>query len=346
MMRKLILIFAMVAALIFALPVAAAETEAYTDVDSTVESTEYTTADTVIEDTTVAETTAAETTIVETTIGETEAATSTEALIEIDKDSSFSEVVLAIADKFGISIEEAEKMVGNIRELGDKYLSDSDLWDEITADMDANPARWTVIGLMAVLIIFLIGLLIKRVISDATTLSRLKMSVTDIRRGLLGDEEGEQDNVSICTLIKEKNMQIEQLKIDNASLIEIVEELKIDNAALMEIVEELKIDNAALMEIVEELKKSIEVLNDTIHKMESNSDTSLKITEESALQILQLLNLALDRKVPVTTKEARALWYSATQNKIKSIYEEGVTNAENVDQRGKTGQAGQAGEKV
>ena len=332
MMRKLILIFAMVAALIFALPVAAAETEAYTDVDSTVESTEYTTADTVIEDTTVAETTAAETTIVETTIGETEAATSTEALIEIDKDSSFSEVVLAIADKFGISIEEAEKMVGNIRELGDKYLSDSDLWDEITADMDANPARWTVIGLMAVLIIFLIGLLIKRVISDATTLSRLKMSVTDIRRGLLGDEEGEQDNVSICTLIKEKNMQIEQLKIDNASLIEIVEELKIDNAALME--------------IVEELKKSIEVLNDTIHKMESNSDTSLKITEESALQILQLLNLALDRKVPVTTKEARALWYSATQNKIKSIYEEGVTNAENVDQRGKTGQAGQAGEKV
>lgn len=318
-MKKLIIAVMMIVVLLFALPVAADETEAYTEVDSTAEGTEYTGADTAIEDTTVAETTAAETTTVGTTIGETEADVTTEDLIEIDKDTSFSEVVLAIADKFGISIEEAEKMVGNIRELGDKYLSDSDLWDEVTADMDANPARWTVIGLMAVLIIFLIGLLIKRVISDATTLSRLKVSVTDIRRGLLGDEDGnEQGDASICTLIKEKNMQIEQLKIDNA----------------------------ALMEIVAELKKSTEVLSQTIHKVESNSDTSLKITEESALQILQLLNLALDRKVPVTTKEARALWYSATQNKIKSIYEEGVTNAENVDQRGKTGQAGQTGETV
>lgn len=319
-MKKLIIAVMMIAVLVFALPAGAVETE----VDSAAEGTEYTGADTVIEDTTAGETTVTETTIVETTVAETTAtetaeSVTTEALIDINEDMSFSELVLAIADKFGVSVEEAEKMVGSIREIGDKYLSDSDLWDEVTADMDANPARWTLIGLMAALIIFLIGLLIKRVISDATTLSRLKMSVTDIRRGLLGDEEGgEQGDASICTLIKEKNMQIEQLKIDNASLIE----------------------------IVDELKKSTEVLGETIHKVESNSDTSLKITEESALQILQLLNLALDRKVPVTTKEARALWYSATQNKIKTIYEEGVTNAENVDQSGKTGQAGQTGETV
>lgn len=319
-MKKLIIAVMMIAVLVFALPAGAVETE----VDSAAEGTEYTGADTVIEDTTAGETTVTETTIVETTVAETTAtetaeSVTTEALIDINEDMSFSELVLAIADKFGVSVEEAEKMVGNIREIGDKYLSDSDLWDQVTADMDANPARWTLIGLMAALILFLIGLLIKRVISDATTLSRLKVSVTDIRRGLLGDEDGsEQGDASICTLIKEKNMQIEQLKIDNASLIE----------------------------IVDELKKSTEVLGETIHKVESNSDTSLKITEESALQILQLLNLALDRKVPVTTKEARALWYSATQNKIKTIYEEGVTNAENVDQSGKTGQAGQTGETV
>ena len=72
---------------------------------------------------------------------------------------------------------------------------------------------------------------------------------------------------------------------------------------------------------------------ETVGKVESNSDTSLKLSEETALQILQLLNIAMDRKVPITTAEARQIWYEHTQNRIKTIYEEGLGNGKSKDEQ-------------
>lgn len=236
-----------------------------------------------------------ETEEVETVTEQTVATVTTEALIEIGESASFSEVVLEIANKFGISIDEAEELVESVRNLGDKYLADNALWTQITADMDAYPAKWTVIGLVLTLILLLIGLLIKKVISDSTALSKMKISVAGINAALSGTDG---DTPSIPTMIAEKNEQINQLVTENESLSEKVAEYNL----------------------------MVQTLNETVQKVEANSDTSLKMTEELALQILQLLNIVLDRKVPVTTKEARAIWYSATQSKIKEIYEEGVAN--------------------
>lgn len=290
-MKKLIIAAVLIAVLLFALPVSATEVE--TGIETEV----------ISEDTAEIETTVA-------------------VDVEIGEELSFSETVLAIADKLGISVEEAEDLVQSIREFGDEYFSDTDLWSRVTADMDAHPAKWTIFGLLAALVLFLIGLLIKRVISDATTLSRLKVAVAGIDRALSGDGQGDtQGEPSIRALINGNNERLEEFKREHGEQLEL-----------------LKGENAALAARNEELTQTVRGLNEVIRKMESNSDTSLKITEESALQILQLLNLALDRKVPVTTKEARALWYSATQNKIKSIYEEGVDNV--------NGGTEKAGEKV
>lgn len=272
-MKKLIIAAVLIAVLLFALPVSA------TEVETTIET------EVISEDTAEIETTVA-------------------VDVEIGEELSFSETVIAIADKLGISVEEAEDLVQSIREFGDEYFSDTDLWSRVTADMDAHPAKWTIFGLLAALVLFLIGLLIKRVISDATTLSRIKITLKEIRKALFGDED-EQSEGSIRAMIAAKNGQIDELGGQVA---------------------QLGSENAALVAKTEALEQCVLALNEVVRKLESNSDTSLKITEESALQILQLLNLALDRKVPVTTKEARALWYSATQNKIKTIYQEGTSN--------------------
>lgn len=273
-MKKLIIALMMLSVLLFAIPVSATDDTTFYESETSVETT--------IE------------------AEQTEVEESVEALPEISENASFSEIVLAIADAFGVSTEKAEEMVASIRNLGDKYLSDSDLWDMIVMDMDAHPARWTTIGLLLAVVLVLIGLLIKRVISDSTALSRLKISVAGIYKAL-SIEDG--DNPPIPAMIAEKNEQINTL----------VEE------------------NAALSGQVEELTSVIQTLLDKIQKSEVNSDTSLKITEEMSLQILQLLNLALDRKTPITTKEARTLWYSATQSKIKEIYQNGVDSVENTE---------------
>ncbi len=217
----------------------------------------------------------------------------------IQESMSLSEMVLAIAESLGVSVGEAEQIVSNIRTIGDKYLGESDLWPYIAEDMDAYPAKWTIIGMIFALVLFLIGLLIKRVISDATTMLKMRVALSNIDSALNGDEKDENGNaLSIRAMINEKNGHIELLEKENE----------------------------ALQGKAAELTKTVELLNNAISKIEADSSTALRITEESALQILQLLNIALDRKVPITSKEAREIWYSSTQNKIKSIYEEGVSN--------------------
>jgi transcriptional regulator with XRE-family HTH domain len=138
----------------------------------------------------------------------------------------------------------------------------------------------------------------------------MKMALEGISKALFGDEDG--DGTSIKAMIAEKNEQIETLKTENA---------------------EQQKQIASLEEKATQLAEAIKVLIETVGKVESNSDTSLKLSEETALQILQLLNIAMDRKVPITTAEARQIWYEHTQNRIKTIYEEGLGNGKNKDEQ-------------
>lgn len=226
--------------------------------------------------------------------------------IVINEMMSLSEVILAVAERCSISVEDAEKMVADIRVIGDRYLGENDLWVRISADMEEHPAKWTLFGLLLATVFALIGVLIKRVINDAMTTQRMKVALENLDKALNGDERDENGKaLSIRAMIGEKNGQIEKLEKENAAQREEIGSLK---------------------RKAEELAGVITGLNNAISKIESNSDTSLKITEESALQLIQLINIALDRKVPITSKEARQIWYEHTQNNIKRIYEEGTDN--------------------
>ena len=228
--------------------------------------------------------------------------------IVIDEGATLSEVILDLANRYGISVTEAEELVKTIKSVGDRYFGESDIWEMVVEDMGANPAKWTLIALVFLLLLALIGVLIKRVLNDAITAQRMKIAIENLDKALNGDEKDENGKaLSIRAMIGEKNGQIEKLEKENSAQREEIGSLKLK---------------------AEELAGVIAGLNNAITKIESNSDTSLKITEESALQLIQLINIALDRKVPITSKEARQIWYEHTQSKIKSIYEEGQENGE------------------
>lgn len=233
-----------------------------------------------------------------TTEAVTEAVTEVVTEAEIDGSMSLSEMILALAQKFGISVEDAEELVGDVKDVGDKYLEGNGLWDKISEDIQKNPAKWTIYGIVALLVLFLIGVLIKRVINDAINGQRQRIAIENIDKSINGDEDVPGN--SLRELINKKNDDIDLLGKEHVGLEKRVDELKMT---------------------ADLLAAKVEYLSKIAEKMEKNSDTSLKMTEESALQILQLLNIALDRKVPITSKEARQMWYEHTQNNIKSIYE-------------------------
>lgn len=240
------------------------------------------------------------------TASRTEAITEGMTDLEIDETMSLSEVILAVSKACGVSVEEAERIVLGIKAIGDEYLGENDLWVRISADMEEHPAKWTMLGLLLATVFVLIGVLIKRVITDAVTAQKMKIALENLDHALNGDERDENGKaLSIRAMIGEKNGQIEKLEKENEAQREEIGSLK---------------------RKAEELTGVITGLNNAISKIESNSDTSLKITEESALQLIQLINIALDRKVPITSKEARQIWYEHTQNNIKRIYEEGTDN--------------------
>ena len=238
-------------------------------------------------------------------------------MVFTENEQTLSEAILAVAEELGISFEEAEALVAKAIMLGDKYLSDSDLWAAVAKDIGEHPAKWVLIAAVFLLILFLIGLLIKRVLNDAVSLQRTKIAIEGIGKTLNGDAE--DDGGSIRALIGEKNAVIESLKAENG-------ELKDEIGKLRSELSKLKTEIGGF-------SKNAEALTAVIGKVEANSGVSLKITEENALQILQLLNIALDRKVPITSAEARQIWYEHTQNRIKTIYEEGLGNGKSKDEQ-------------
>jgi hypothetical protein len=259
--------------------------------------------------------TEAMTEVIDTEVAETVTETVDETVTEnktevITEGTPLSEIILSVAGELGITFEEAQELVANALVLGEKYFAESDIWALIVEDVQENPARWTLLAVAFLIILSLIGILIKRVLNDAVTNQKMKMALEGISKALFGDEDG--DGTSIKAMIAEKNEQIETLKTENA---------------------EQQKQIASLEEKATQLAEAIKALIETVGKVESNSDTSLKLSEETALQILQLLNIAMDRKVPITTAEARQIWYEHTQNRIKTIYEEGLGNGKNKDEQ-------------
>lgn len=224
----------------------------------------------------------------------------------VENSSSFSEAVIKIAERFGISIEDAEGLVADMKALGDKYLGESELWTIIKNDMSLNPEKYVVIALVILLLVALIAFMLKWIISNMGQLRTLKMNVASLKKSVDGDDSDEGKASSIRSLITAKNDEIKALEDKDAELEKEVIKLREEAARLTKEAAEVK----------------------------KNTESALNVIQETALQIAQLLCIAMDKgKMPVVSKEARQIWYENAQAKIKaaaSIEEENV-DADKVD---------------
>jgi hypothetical protein len=220
----------------------------------------------------------------------------------IESSSSFAEAVIAIADRFGVSVEDAEKLVNDMKALGDKYLGESEIWVIIKNDMESNPGKYVVVAMVVLIIVAIVAFMLKWIISNIGQMRTMKMDVASLKRsvdgdGGDGDDDGDDDKAkSLRTLICAKNDEIKALEEKEAAL------------------------EAAVQQLIGETEK---VLSET-SKVTKNTEIALGITQETALQIAQLLSIALDKgKMPVVSKEARKIWYDNFQSRVKAATVEG-----------------------
>lgn len=222
----------------------------------------------------------------------------------VENSSSFAEAVIGIAERFGISIEDAEELVNDMKALGDKYLGENELWAVIKNDMAQNPEKYIVIALIILVFIAIIVVLIKSIISNMGQLRVLKMRVAGLCKSVDGDGAGEGD--SLRSLISAKNDEIKALEEKDAELEKEVIKLREEAARLTKEAAEVK----------------------------KNTESALNVIQETALQIAQLLCIAMENgKTPILSKEARKIWLENTQVKIKAAgnIEESEKDADKVD---------------
>ena len=219
---------------------------------------------------------------------------------------SKTEAVLKIAEIFGISLSDAEVLVNGFVAFGDEHFEESDMWLTIRDDIVTHPDKWTIIAIVALGFVALLVFLIRSLIKNTLTQTNTKLKLADI-----DDHQMASDR------------KLESLDADSKEIKELIGGVK---ALLEGESEELKRENEDLKELLVAVRGLIENESAAVDSLKANSETSLKVTEESALQILQLINIAMDRKVPITTREARKLWYSDAVAKVKA--KAGLTDAE------------------
>lgn len=211
----------------------------------------------------------------------------------IDSSESLSEAILRVAEKWGISLEKAEKLVGNVKNWGDEHLAENKLWQALSEDIAKNPAGYILFAVVILLLIAVIWFLVRRVISDMVQIRSIKLDNAKIKAALLGDD----DNVetSLKALMTAKNKEVEAMKAEMAALRESVDVVDSEFSKVNE---------------------SIDALSETVSSMKVDTAKAADVSLETGLQITQLIGIALDRKTPIVSSEARKMWYDNSRAKL------------------------------
>lgn len=193
---------------------------------------------------------------------------------------SKAQAVIKLAGLIGITVEDAEALIDKFIAFGDQHFEESDLWEAFKADVNEHPDKWIIIAICALGFLALIVILIRNSIKNTLTQTNTKIRIGAVEDNVAGVEKQ----------VGEQKQQLIEIKAE-------ADELR---AMLVSVIDMLTTETAA------------------VDSLKANSETSLQVTEESALQILQLLNIAMDRKVPIASEKARKLWYEDAVAKVKA----------------------------
>lgn len=208
------------------------------------------------------------------------------------------EAIVAIAGAMGITLDEAEAVLDKMIAIGDEHLADNDLWGSIRADMLENPETWIIVILVILMFLALITFLIRSLIKQTTTQTSIKANVADIKKneeaiGKLGE--------SLIKHVTEVLARIDTLECENS-----------------ELRDALVVQSEVIINAVSDVLSAVNGGVEQITNIERNSETSVKVNEEQALQTVQLLNIAMGRQLPSPSNATRKLWYEDAVNKIKA----------------------------
>jgi hypothetical protein len=82
-----------------------------------------------------------------------------------------------------------------------------------------------------------------------------------------------------------------------------------------------KATDIALSKVEDILTKAVDML-DKVEVIERNSANALKVNVEQALETVELLNIAMGRKLPTVSETTRKVWRDNAVSKIKAFASE------------------------
>lgn len=237
----------------------------------------------------------------ETEITESETESEDIAAIIEGADSKL-DAIFAIASAMGITPEEAEAFLDKMVSLGDEHFGESDLWADVKASIAEDPEAWTVAALVVLMLMVLVIFIIRGLIKNTIAQSATKANITDIKTVLgINKDTG-------------KSETLDGLKADILGLKKNTERLEAENAELKA---DLELQSAAIIQSVGEVLDAVRSEDAKLDVIEGETAASVKINGEQALQIVQLLNIAMGRQMPRMSETTRKAWYDESVTKIK-----------------------------
>lgn len=223
----------------------------------------------------------------------------------IGSSESRLDAIVKLAGTLGITLDEAEALLDKMVAIGDEHFGENDFWLNIRESIENNPDTWTIailtVLMLLALVIFLIRGLIKNTLAQATN----KMNIEDIKKT-------EAVNSQRLT---EQSAKLSGIENEHADIKAEIAEIN----AKCELTQ--KTTDIALSKVEDILTKAIDML-DKVEVIEMNSANALKVNVEQALETVELLNIAMGRKLPTVSETTRKVWRDNAVSKIKAFASE------------------------
>ena len=233
------------------------------------------------------------------TVAETEVVTSsltTEVIDAIENTESRGEAILSLAQKLGITVEEAESIINTVIEVGDEYVGEKDWWESFKISVQEDMQFWTLVVVIAAALLTMFG--------------------------------------GVFVLLSKTNPMMKKAMWGMAESLKVSDQIKQENSQtlgeLKKIFEEAAKKEAAFERIIEEKEEYLTDLEAKIHALEEASQAEHTNMIEAEMYSLRILKLILDRTaMPLSDKSTIDLFYNKGVEALrKELSEEDIARIE------------------
>ena len=111
----------------------------------------------------------------------------------IEGSGSKTQAIIDIAERLGVTYEEAEELLNAMLAAGDKYLGENELWIGFKRDIQENLQFWVIVIMCALAVLAIAGMIVVQLVKTNPTM----------RRSMRGTKEA----LAICETTQSQNSQ-------------------------------------------------------------------------------------------------------------------------------------------